>query len=252
MESLTPVEFTVLTYNIDGMNYLREERLKAFLDKIEQDPRPDIVFIQEGSRLTYEKLLREMNLLGYKRQLLDIMNSRDFGELIFSKFPLSDGKYFPFVKSFDNRGVSCVKVDIKGTNIWICTSQFDKQTALYRMQLNNLSSTLRLLPKNENVIFGGDTRILEYQSDLCQPEGWYDSWYECGNIDNKYTYDSNTNFLTKAPYKDRPDVIWFRPNILSYNSSNIKLECIESNLYGKDSDVGISSHYGVIATFKLS
>jgi exonuclease III len=245
-------EFTVVTYNIDGMEYLREERLKGFLSMIEKKPQPDIVVIQEGNRLTYEKLLREMNLLGYKRQLLDVMNTRVTGEIIFSKYPISDGVYFPFAKSLNNRGVSCAKVDINGTNIWVCTSQFDKQTSLYRIQTNNLTSTLRSLPKDDHIIFGGDTRILEYQTDLHQPTGWYDSWYEAGNILDKYTYDSETNFLTKPPYKDRPDVIWFRPRIDDNILSN-KLECIESKLYGKNDDgVSISSHYGVWTKFKLT
>jgi exonuclease III len=251
MESSLPIEFTVVTYNIDAMDYLREERLLSFLDKIKQEPSPDIILIQEGTRLTYEKLLRELNLLGYKRQLLDVMNSRETGELIFSKFPISDGHYLRFTKSLDNRGVSCLKVNINGNGIWICTSQFDKQTGLYRIQVNNLTTTLRLLPKDDPIIFGGDVRILEYQTDLHQPKNWYDSWYEAGNITDKYTYDSETNFLTTPPYKDRPDVIWFFPNS---SNSKLKLECIESNLYGNDpsSNNSISSHYGVWTKFRLS
>ena len=94
-------EFTVVTYNLDGRCYNFEERLQAFLSQIRSNP-PDIVVVQEGTRLTYEKLLREMGLLGYKRQLLDIMHHRPMGEMIFSKFPISNGRHISFRKSTGN------------------------------------------------------------------------------------------------------------------------------------------------------
>ena len=244
----TPIEFTLVTYNIDGRKLHREERLKAFLEKIASSL-PDIVVIQEGTRVTYEKLLREMGLLGYKRQLLEIMNTRETGEIIFSKFPISDGKYFSFRKTTDHRGISCAKLDIEGTNVWICTSQFNEQTSLYRIQANELQSTLVHIPKYDNVIFGGDTRILEYQNDITHPKGWYDAWYESGNENSKYTYNSKSNLLVKHPYKDRPDRVWFRSSTIDEYPT---LECIDCKLYGDDCSVTISSHYGVWTKFKLS
>lgn len=259
-------EFTFVTYNIDGRKIQRDERLRAFLEKIKSN-QPDIVVVQEGTRLTYEKLLREMGLMGYKRQLLDIMNSREYGELIFSKFPISRGNYLHFRKTSENRGISYLKINLEdfripnekeGTHepysLWICTSQFDEQQALSRMQINNFPILMRHFPKEDIVIFGGDTRILEYQKDLSEPEGWYDSWYEAGNEVSKYTYDSSINFLVKIPYKDRPDRIWYRsPLQTNYvPNKNIKIECEDCKLYGEDNSIAISSHYGVWAKFKLS
>ena len=245
---MDPIEFTVVTYNIDSRKLNREERLKAFLEKISLDP-PDVVVIQEGCRITYEKLLREMGVLGYKKQLLDAMNSRETGEMIFSKFPLSDGKYFQFRRTAGNRGVSCAKLDIRGTNVWICTSQFNEQTSLYRIQIKELNTTLHHLSKDELLIFAGDTRISEYQKDLTCPEGWYDTWYESGDEKNKFTYDSKTNLLVKPPYMDRPDRIWVRPSLQGEEVGNV--ECLECKLYGNDSSVTISSHYGVMAKFRI-
>ena len=65
MENEVPIEFTFATYNIDGRKLNRDERLRAFIEKIKLDP-PDILVIQEGIRVTYEKLLREMGLSGGK------------------------------------------------------------------------------------------------------------------------------------------------------------------------------------------
>jgi len=240
-------EFTFLTYNLDCQNYNFEERLRSFLDEIKENP-PDVVVIQEGTRLSYEKLLREMGLLGYKRQLLDVMNSRATGEIIFSKFPISSGDYLSFKKSSERRGISYLKLDIWGIdNIWICTSQFDNTNALSRTQIKTLNTVLKKIPERDNIIFGGDTRISEYQGDLSCPDGWYDSWYEAGNDKEKYTYDSETNFLVKPPYKDRPDRIWYRPS-----TKGNRIECIDCKLYGHDSPKTISSHYGVWAKFLIS
>lgn len=247
MENEGPVEFTLVTYNIDGRKLHKEERLKAFLEKISLTP-PDVLVIQEGTRIVYEKLLREMKLMGYERQFLDIMNSRETGELIFSKFTMMEVKYFSFRKSTENRGISAAKIDINGHKLWICTSQFDSQTSLYRIQTKDFSSVIRHIPKNNIIIFAGDTRILDYQTDLFQPEGWEDTWYECGSEENRYTYNSKTNLLTKPPYKDRPDRVWY----YSPSCSDNTVECMEYELYGHESDVTISSHYGVWTKFRIS
>jgi exonuclease III len=242
-------EFTFVTYNIDGGKYNREERLKTLLEKIASQP-PDVVVIQEGTRLVYEKLLREMGLLGYKRQLLDVMNSRNYGEIMFSKFPISEGGYVPFKKTKENRGISYFRIDVDGIkNIIICTSQFDVDTSHFRMQLVNFPFLMKGFSSEDNIIFGGDTRISEYQKDLSEPTGWVDSWYESGKDDSKYTFDSHSNILAKQPYRDRPDRTWFRPS-----SQKPKIESISCELYGKNKDetsVTISSHYGVLTKFKI-
>lgn len=247
MDKEEPVEFTLVTYNIDGRKLHKEERLKAFLEKISLSP-PDVIVIQEGTRIVYEKLLREMKLMGYERQFLDIMNSRATGELIFSKFPMEEVKYFSFRKSTENRGISAAKISVGDHKLWICTSQFDNQTSFYRMQTKDFSSLIRHIIKDNIVIFAGDTRILEYQADLFQPENWEDAWYECGSEENRYTYNSKTNLLTKPPYKDRPDRVWYYSPV----GGNNTVECLDFKLYGHDNLTTISSHYGVWTKFRLS
>lgn len=238
-------ELTFVTYNIDGSAYNLEKRLDAFLECVKSSP-PDVVVIQEGTRLTYERLLREMALLGYKRQLLDVMNKRPTGEMIFSKYPISDGRYIPFGRSSENRGVSLLKIDLWGKHLWICTAQFDSTSSMSRSQITSFAHNIRSMPLNENIIFGGDTRIMEYQTDLKEPDGWCDAWYEGGTDSEKFTYNSQTNLLVPLPYKDRPDRIWYHPS-----DNGFTIDCVECKLYGNDSPVTISSHYGVWTRFVM-
>lgn len=238
-------EFTFVTYNIDAQQYNFEERLKSLLKLIKDDP-PDVLVIQEGTRLTYEKLLRKMGLLGYKRILLENMHHRPTGEMIFSKFPISNPQFIPFPRSSDNGGISLFKLDIWGVkNVWVCTSQFDIAPAFRRTQVSRFPFLLKNVAPH-NIIFGGDTRIQEYQYDLTCPEGWYDAWYEGGTSKGRYTYDSESNLLVPPPYKDRPDRIWYHPS-----SQRPSIECVDCRLYGMGTDAAISSHYGVKATFKI-
>lgn len=243
-ENRIPNKFSVVTYNLDGRQHNYEERLNAFIEQIKIHS-PDVVVIQEGSRLTFEKLLRELGHLGYKRLLPDIMHHRQTGEMVFSKFPISQTNYINFKLATDNRGLTVIKIDVWGREgIWIVTSQLDEKIAMKRQQLTSIPTLLRFVPKEDTVIFGGDTRIFEYQ-DLPAPEGWYDAWYEAGSTAYKFTLDSETNLLANPPFKDRPDRVWFRLG------SGSRMICVDCKLFGHDSQTAISSHYGVIATFEF-
>ena len=237
--------FTILTYNLDSREYNYENRLKSFLSYIKSHP-ADVIVIQEGTRLTFELLMREMGLLGYKRFLPDIMHHRRSGEIIFSKFPISQMKHIAFKNSTDNRGLTLAKIDIWGKeDIWIVTTQLDEKISLKRQQLLSIPSLLNSI-QNETIVFGGDVQIMNYQDDdLIVPDGWHDAWYEGGKESHKYTLNSNTNLLASPPLKDRPDRVWFK---LGKGS---KIECIKCRLYGYDSETAISSHYGVLVTFRF-
>nr|QBK86430.1 MAG: endonuclease/exonuclease/phosphatase family protein [Marseillevirus LCMAC102] len=236
-------EFTFVTYNIDSREYNFEERINTFF-KLIKNTLPDVIAIQEGSRLTYEKLLREMGLLGYKRHLLDIMHHRSTGEMIFSKLPM-EINYISFQRGNENRGLSVAKIDLWGKEVWICTAQLDSNVALRRCQIASFPSLLKYIDSNKNIIFGGDTRLFEYQTDQQLPPGWHDAWYEAGNNSSKYTVNSDCNLLVAPPNKDRPDQVWYRPSV------DGAIECIDCKLYGENSEIIISSHYGVWTKFKL-
>lgn len=236
---------TFVTYNLDSREYNFEERLDAFLELVKKSP-PDAVVIQEGNRLSYEKLLREMGLLGYKRNLLDIMNHRKCGEIIFSKHRIVENEYLPFQNSVENRGVTLSKIDAWDVTFYVCTTQLDRATPAIRSQINLLDKMVRSKVGESCVIFGGDVRLANYQTDITEPDGWYDGWIEAGSSTNELTVDCNTNMLVEPPISDRPDRVWFLPG------KDRDMECMDYQLYGNKSDVTISSHYGIWTQFKFT
>ena len=237
------MDCTILTFNLDGRPWSQEERLNRFIDGIKSSL-PDIILVQEGTRLTIEKLLREMGYLKYKRFIPNIVHQRETRELIFSKFPISEMQYIEFRMSSENRGITIAKVELpEGKYFWICTSQFDNTYTMSRKQINELPKMLRNIPGDEIVIFGGDTKILEYYEHE-QPEGWDDIWYEAGLESQKYTVNSDTNLLAPTPMKDRPDRIWVRQSI-----TDGEIICKECKFFGENEVM--SSHFGVLATFHI-
>lgn len=231
--------FSFLSYNIDGREFNFEERLKSFVGLI-AETQPDIVVIQEGTRLTYEKLMREMGLLKYKRYLPEIMGQLPVGEMLFSKFEILEKKYFPFQRSDEARGMSAMRLKIsEEKEVWACTCQLDTRVALRGFQISEFNKFFRGM--DIPIIFGGDTKILEYQTQFHVPEMWIDAWYESGTDTEKYTLDHTKNLLVEPPFKDRPNRVWFRGDI----------ECEECGLLGVGAEPTISSHFGVAAEFEL-
>lgn len=246
--TLTNLEFSVVTYNIDRREFNCEERLNSFLKYIKKTP-PDVILVQEGSRLTYEKMMREMGHMGYKRYLPEISSKRNHCEVIFSKHPIGQMKYHLFRRATDYRGLTIFKLGLWKEkhygNVWICTANLDFSPAFKRDQIDMIHHMLKYIPTSDTIIFGGDVGIFKYQKDFKPPIGWYDGWYEAGSEKEKYTYNSDENLLASPPYKDRLDRVWFRPG----NKPGV--ECLESKLYGNDSETVISSHYGVWTKFRM-
>ena len=241
-DKMSSEQVTLVTYNLDCREYNFEERIGAFLELIRQTL-PDIVMVQEGTTLTYEKLMREMGLMGYNRNLLDIMRHRPSGEIIFSKHRIKSNKYIPFQNSSDNRGIAISEIDMRTRTFYVCTSQFGEKVPEMRRQIASFNRNLKDV--EGVIIFGGDTRIKNYQKDLREPEGWYDGWYEAGSSSNEYTVDHKTNLMVEPPIADRPDRVWFRQG----NQDHI--QCEDYHLFGNESSITISSHYGVWATFSF-
>lgn len=239
------VNFTLVTFNLDGREINCDNRLKIFLQIIEERE-PDIVVIQEGSRLTYEKLFREMGHMNYKREVPNEVTMRKYGEVIFSKFPILKSEYIHFQKTNQSRGLSHCLLDIEGTQIWVSTTQFEtgeRSIPIRKHQIKSLPSSFQFL--KDPIIFAGDTGILEYQQDLKEPPGWDDAWVERGTDQNKFTLNSKQNIMATPPFCDRVDRVWYYP------SSEVNLECINYNLIGNTEKTICSSHFGVKVEFEL-
>jgi exonuclease III len=236
--------FSILSFNLDSTSPDSDTRLREFLYRI-AELSIDIVCLQECTRYSYETLIREMGILGYKRQMPEIMSSRLTGELIFSKHPFSL-VYTQFQLGTDCRGLSIITID--DMNLVVCTAQFDLLPKYRSIQITNMPTILSAYVKRGyNIIFAGDTQILEYQKDIKEPVGWSDAWYESGTDDEKYTVNSQQNFLAPLHSKDRPDRIWFLP------SKRNGIACTDFKLVFNEKldecKLRLSSHYGVYASF---
>jgi endonuclease/exonuclease/phosphatase family metal-dependent hydrolase len=242
MNLLDTSENTVsfLTYNIDGRENEHKSRLDLALAQI-KELQPDVVAIQEGNYLTYERLFREMGIMGYKKNFSDEMRQRKFGEIIFSKLHIDKIEYLPFRHSYEKRGITRYLITIGDKNVWFLTSQLEENVAIRRKQLTQMESFF--LREPESVIFGGDTQIQHYQR-MGAPEEWLDAWYELGNPETEYTVDWKTNDAVLPPLRDRPDRVWYKPK-------DSKLECLEFKLVGQEGEIKASRHFGIYTEFRI-
>nr|QBK85729.1 MAG: endonuclease/exonuclease/phosphatase family protein [Marseillevirus LCMAC101] len=229
-----------LTYNIDGRVIDSKDRLDLALDQI-RELHPDVVAIQEGTYLTYEKLFREMGQMGYKKNFSDEVRQRKFGEIIFSRRPIVKIEYLPFRYSYECRGLTRYLITIGDEKVWFLTTQFEFNIAIRRKQMVQMESFFLRL--SESTIFGGDTQIQHYQK-IGAPEEWLDAWYELGSPETEYTVDWKNNYIIQPPLRDRPDRVW-------YKAKDSALECLEFELIGKDKEDKASGHFGVYTTFRV-
>lgn len=236
-------QFTVATYNICGSEHECMDRLRSFLALIQKE-KPDIVFVQEGTRLVWETLLREMGNMGYKKAFPKENREKDVGEMIFSKWSVLQQQYNQFKHTRQRRGLLKARVELGTKTLVIATSQLESGTdiASRREQIKSLDQYFR--NDTDNVIFGGDMGILSYH-DLHQPQEWVDAWYEAGSDESRFTINSEVNFLSPPNSKDRPDQVWYRHSIED------PVDCIECRLIGDKETKTISGHFGVMTKFKF-
>ena len=229
-----------VTYNIDGRENDYKARLDLILSQI-KELNPDVVAMQEGTYLTYEKLFREMGQMGYKKNFSDDMRKRQFGEILFSKRPIIKIEYLPFRHSYEKRGLTRYLINIEDKNIWFLTTQFEFNIAIRRRHLTQMESFFLKSP--ESIIFGGDTQIQHYQQ-MGAPEEWLDAWYELGSPETEYTVDWKNNLIVQPPLRDRPDRVW-------YKAKDSILECLEFKLIGKEGEDKASGHFGIYTNFRI-
>lgn len=226
----------ILSQNLDAKSFHIEERIVQFIENV-KEVEPDVILVQECGRNVSEKLFREMNILGYKRAFCESLNQRP-SLAIFSKHTISQTNVLT-LPSAEEKELLVVKLILPNEkHIWVCTAQLDYGVSQKRKQIQGLQSLLRTIgvEKEDAVVFGGDTGLFEYQRNITEPEGWIDSWYECGNVSTQYTYNSKINPLVPLPHNDRMDRIWCK-NILPSSFALVGDE---------DGKTICSSHFGVL------
>lgn len=228
------MEFSVLSYNLDSTDFNVEERLQKFVSKI-QEIQPDVLLVQEVRQLILEKLSREMKSLGYSRYIPNEMISKQTKEMVFSKIKILETKCLPLFN-----GTTFLTAVLIEPDVWVVTSQLEGFVPQRRRQLSLLDKEFK---KDNKVVFGGDTRITNYQQELSLPEvkpgTWKDTWNEAGTSDSFFTYTYIENANVESPFHDRPDQIWWKGDPALLCVDHLLVKCPE-----------VSSHFGVLAYFQ--
>jgi len=242
-----------MSYNFCWFPTNSEKRLSKLLDCVRRH-NPNVIFIQNVGCQQYEEILREFGLLKYKRSNYPGLKNMKSADFIFSTFDLVDLKFTPFYNTNEDCGVLQANIQLKidenedsSLLLQIGTTHIDFGSS-YGIQSKQIKMLQSFFLKNEALIIGGCFNTLSYEV-LNVPDNWIDSWYEAGNDENKYTYDSSRNIMTPVPYKDRPDRILFKGN------DSLKLDCTHHELIGTGYEYQsdpISPHYGIISKFTVN
>lgn len=201
------------TISVATFNLLQIRDL-VFIDETVQklvETNPDIVAIEEITKLNSDALIRSFKKRGYHHTRFDQITNRKDGEIMFYRGDLDIKKkeYTSFVRSLESRGLSKYLVHLgNGSKIWIVTSQLETQNGQRKIQVKEIGEIFH--NSEIPVIFAGDTNIPSWQ-EVGVPLGWFDTWREHGTSENE-----NTTEL------DRMDQIWYK----SLNEPGSRLRCI--------------------------
>lgn len=208
----------IISQNLDHKLANHQRRLYDFLN-IVRDHLPHIVCVQEVSRDVVEKLLTEMRVLGYTIICADDANMRDTFEVTFSKLDMIRSEYVKYKNSTQGRGYIRTLFKVHDNNnvahaLHIINTQMDDPNSTLGCK-NDQVKQVTIIPmfnmpyKLAGTILAGDTGIAEYlSSSVKHPDDWYDAWYECGNNEERYTINCDTNPIAPPGIKERPDRVW--------------------------------------------
>jgi len=253
-----PKEFTVLSWNIDGLEdeYLMERfqgALKDILKKL-----PTIVMLQE---VVYEHYLNLILVLSSVYEVRSLMQNGYFNVILFLKkshveiIGELDGKFFP--SSQMQRHYLSQNIHIYGKNITVMTSHLEslKESAAERQkQLKQCFQMMTDSPCDTNFIFAGDLNMRA--EDLKKvggiPPKITDAWETAGENPNaKFTWDLELNDNKRFPNckpRARFDRMFFK------RSQSTPVQCIGFELVGFERlPCGMfpSDHFGILGKFIL-
>lgn len=229
---------TIMSCNIDKTLPSINKRIEGLV-KIVSDVNPDVIVVQEGTKMIYSSLLREMGIVGYKGYLPPNVNERDSGEMIFSKHKMSNVGYLSY-GTFDQKGLTCANVKLPGSgNICVMTTQISEESKYQSTQFSMIPTLVRSRAVNLTpVVLAGDFKMKSYDEKKFKTQ-LVDAWIEAGSNKQKWTL-SNKNPYNSVPSEHRPDRIYYT-DIDGWNCVDFQLKSVEDP---------ISSHYITVATFE--
>lgn len=253
---------TIASYNIWFDKIHLSERTSSLIRSLNL-LKPDIICLQEVRQEIYDVLIE--HLTDYHYYFPKKIN-RDYGCVIFSKYPIVKSVNIDYETSNMGRGLTIIKIDypyycksseICKVEIVVANSHFEslfKKLILNGEKIKQYKFASEKLGKlydiYKNVILCSDTNVMEHEENKFDEffidKGWVDAWKMKGIEDNKCTYDSENNMHLKAEinkYKSRIDRILAKSN----NCIMEEFSIIKSNdVYMEPSD-----HFGIFCKFSV-
>ncbi|XP_057764918.1 uncharacterized protein LOC130985805 isoform X3 [Salvia miltiorrhiza] len=194
----------LLSYNV----WFRQEvemhkRMRALGDLIELHS-PDVMCFQEVTPISYDIFQKSSWWKGYRCSLPDeTAFPAGYFCMQLSKLPVKSYSSKPFHNSVMARELCVAEVEVlPGTTMVVATSHLESPNPspptwnqmFSKERVVQANEALRLLGKNENVIFCGDMNWDE-KRDGAFPlaGGWVDAWTELRPGEDGWTYDTKSN-----------------------------------------------------------
>lgn len=253
------IVFTLLTWNIDGLDEKDiVERTFAVIETVKR-LRPDVLYLQEVVPMTWDMLTNALESR-YEFRAANTELPYFHAVLVARKdtIQVSDSlKITKFPHSQMLRHLLHQVVVIAGHAIHLFTSHLESTKNFAgerKRQLTQAFGEMQKLAVNDSVsIFGGDLNIRDSEVDAVgMPQGCVDVWEACGaDPGKKYTWDTSTNHNLQVAYKSkcRFDRLYLcqgaSPPVKATSFKLIGQDLIESCVrYPSD-------HWGIMAKFEI-
>jgi len=199
----------LLTYNLwcDGPDY--NTRLPKILEVV-NDEEVDVIVFQEVKYGSYDTIIDYFK--GKFEHKLDnkVKYQRLYGELVLSKYPITDSSYRSFRNGTNQRGFTAYKVStLENDSVVVATTHLDlasKYNDTQARQINELNTYL-LSCECDKVVMAGDFNIFDETS-----------------TPFKALTDANVNgppTFVNSEYKSRPDRVYFK-GVVVYKGETVK------------------------------
>ncbi|KAL4617095.1 hypothetical protein GN956_G21837 [Arapaima gigas] len=246
---------TVLTWNLDGLDFEELKRRVGGLFSNIKKYRPDIILLQELIN-PYLKILKK-HFVNY-----DFLRGSElfyFTGIMLrrSRVQLLQSNIVKYPTTEMGRNLLMANVSFFGHEVCVMTSHLESCKANSQERLNQLRRVwkrMREAPDNVTVIFGGDTNLRDWEVKKLGgvPGGISDVWEDLGKPEDcRYTWDTELNDNKEIPHdiRLRFDRVFLRAakdgaQVVPESMTLVGLERLKCGYFTSD-------HWGIFCTFTV-
>ncbi|XP_033855003.3 tyrosyl-DNA phosphodiesterase 2 [Acipenser ruthenus] len=247
--------FSVLTWNIDGLDITNPlERARGICSYIALYS-PDVVFLQE----VVPPYLSYLKKRAVSYTIVEGNEDCYFTAVMLkkSRVKLLKTEIIPFPSTSMMRNLLTVQASFCGIELHLMTSHLESTKNHSGERINQLKTVLTKIkeaPETSIVIFGGDTNLRDQEVAKIGglPSNVCDIWEYLGKPEHcRYTWDTKTNHNLQVNYVSRMrfDRVFFRASkgggqIIPQNMDLIGLEKLDCGKFPSD-------HWGIYCDFRV-